>query len=157
MDSLSVSSFLARTFKMFTIWEGEVYEGVKQSRKTRGGGVKEDFYWHLKGTAQYKCSLYLHYSPLSKSHFQSQVQDFFCATHMTFNKINLPNLPGHFEDLDIAIYIKSGNIDIFSLWKNVLSQNWYLVIRLDFVLLLQIRCRFWLSSQQTFPRVCLVH
>lgn len=42
---------------------------------------------------------------------------------MTFNKINLPNLPGHFEDLDIAIYIKSGNIDIFSLWKNVFKSE----------------------------------
>lgn len=41
MDSLSVSGFLARTFKMFTIWEGEEYKGVKQGRKTRGGGVKK--------------------------------------------------------------------------------------------------------------------
>lgn len=41
MDSLSVSSFLARTFKMFTIWEGEVYKGMKQGKKTRGGGVKK--------------------------------------------------------------------------------------------------------------------
>lgn len=99
---------------MFTIWEGEVYKGVKQSRKTRGGGVKKKTSSE-KGSAQYKCSFYPHYSSLTQSYFQSQVQDFSYVIHMTFNWISLPSLPRHFEDLDITICFNCGNIDIFSL------------------------------------------
>lgn len=38
---------------------------------------------------------------------------------MTFNRINFPSLPRHFEDLDVAVQFNSRNIGIFSVWKNV--------------------------------------